>query len=430
MASLFAVEGVGVIRAWLLALLLLAGTQAAAQQQCTLYRVVISGGVFGPEALTPEGAGAAWVPPDDGPSGCQGGGTWTRHWFFDHYDNGTAYYSSTIETTGGCSNPGSVQNFQKLVQEFTGDCPEPEACSGLASEGVGDTFTTDTFPGSGVSYCNPISHCKMAVTTEIDFGGATVYKVTHTDQDCSSVSDPAPTDLDTTETCATAGGEEFCFSKNGTNCGHVNDEFVCLPQTEQDGCQVFASGARVCGTAAPTPPVPDSGTPGTPATPDTVINITENSSTTTVNYFNSSTVGASARNPGTSGDNPYDGTDDGSGATGGTGSGSGSGSDNGCPEGDCTGVGEGAEMGEVCTFQECTQEFFNRVKAAPLVEGVLTAGASMPTGSCPNWTLEAFNEDYLLSAPMCEIWDEVSPLLSAIFLVIWAWVATRIVLSA
>jgi hypothetical protein len=180
--------------------------------------------------------------------------------------------------------------------------------------------------------------------------------------------------------------------------------------------------------------VPDNGTPGQPAPPDQVITTTNtNNVTNTYNYYNTGTVGGSARPPGTSGDNPYDGHDDGSGTVGnGDGDGAGGGGDTSCPDGaTCDGtLPDAGTFEDVCTFGECAQTFYSRVQAAPMVSAVLGAGAAFPSGSCPTWTLHAFDRDYSLSAPMCQIWDQVSSLLSGIFLIIWAWVASRIVLSA
>lgn len=317
-------------------------------------------------------------------------------------------------------------------QQLGVPCPDPDACV-PQTPGVGDTFTSTVYPGAD-GYCHAVSRCRMSVTPSVSLGGATIYKVVHTDQACASGVTPPPDedDLNDGETCATSsGGNEFCLSPNGENCGYLNDSFVCLGQVEDDGCDVFADGSRACGTDAPTPPVPDNGTPGQEAEPDEGIDVNEGGTTIAVNYYNQTTVNNSNRPPGTSGDNPYDGEDDGSGTGGGTGDGDGEG-DGECPEGaTCDGsLPDAGEFEEICTFGECAQEFFTRVQGAPIVAGVLSVGAGFPDGACPNWTLEAFSQDYILSAPMCSIWDDVSPVLSAVFLVIWAWVATRIVLSA
>jgi hypothetical protein len=329
----------------------------------------------------------------------------------------------------GGSTPSGPLQWLAVSHQHTTTGPPAEECSGLASEGVGEQFTTTTFPGAD-GYCHALSKCRMSVTSSLGLDGATLYTVKHTNQSCVHGAQPPPPEGSLTEgeSCATGSGAEFCLSNSGENCGYLNDSFVCLPQIEADGCDVFGDGSRVCGPSAPTPPVPDNGTPGQPAIPDELVTVNNNSQTTIYNYFNSTTVSNSNRPPGNSGDNPYDGRDDGDGA-GGVGEGEG---DDSCPEGaTCDGtLPDGGEFGEVCTFGECAQAFYERVLDAPIVAAVSGAAQAFPSGSCPTWTLEMFGEEFSLSQPMCQLWDQIAPLLSGLFLVIWAWVATRIVLSA
>lgn len=197
-------------------------------------------------------------------------------------------------------------------------CPPPEECSGSAAEGVGDEFTTLVDPGAD-GYCNAVSHCAMSVSSSVGVDGTQIFKVTHTDQECvhGAVPAPGPGDVTEGETCVTsASGMEFCLEPQGENCGYVNNNFTCLGSVEPDGCAVFPDGGRVCGAAAPTPPVPDSGTAGQPAMPDESVQATNGSVTNVFNFFDSTTVNNSSRPPGNSGDNPYDGEDDGNGTGG------------------------------------------------------------------------------------------------------------------
>lgn len=332
-------------------------------------------------------------------------------------------------TAPGWGVPPGVGQLSTYVSEKDDTCPPPPACSNSAADGVGDQFTSSHFPGAN-GYCHALSHCKMTVTPSIAVDGTTLYTVKHTSQPCAHGAVPAPVgdQAKDGETC-TGSAPEVCLSPQGENCGYVNDSFVCLPKIDDDGCAVAGDGGRVCGSKAPTPPAPDNGTAGQVATPDERITSTINSASNVYNYFNSTTVAASSRPPGTSGDNPYDGEDDGSGAGGGS---SGGGEGGECPEGaTCDGsLPDAGEFEEVCTVQECTQAFFNRVKAAPLFAGVLGVGASIPAGACPTWNVEIFDDSFSLSAPMCDVWENIAPLLSAAFLFIWGWIATRIVLSA
>lgn len=256
-----------------------------------------------------------------------GNGSWT----------GTA---GTALVSGQCRVGITRQGTSNVTFPMSGQyevgvpCPEPEECSGLASEGVGDTFTTSTFPGAS-GYCNPVSNCKMSVSSSVDAGGQSLFLVKHTDEDCDSGA-PEPEDLNDGETCVTtSAGNEFCLAKAGTNCGYFNDSFVCLPRVDGDECSVFGDGGRICGSAAPSPPVPDNGTPGQPAAPADQIESTQGATTNTYNYFNATQVAASSRDPGSSGDNPYGDDDD---------------------DGDCEGEECGEDEGSVTGGLTCDSE--------------------------------------------------------------------------
>jgi len=108
------------------------------------------------------------------------------------------------------------------------------------------------------------------------------------------------------EVCVTsAAGVEYCNGPYGENCGYVNGKYTCLGKTDSDECFVHTDGGRLCGESAPVPPVPDNGTPGVRATPtDTVSQQSGATAGTTYNYYNSTVVAGSARDPGTSGANP------------------------------------------------------------------------------------------------------------------------------
>lgn len=192
------------------------------------------------------------------------------------------------------------------TRENPDGCPPPDQCSGLKSEGVGDQFTSLHYPGAD-GYCNPVSNCKMSVDSSVEADGTTIYKVLHTDLSCAHGAVPPPVGDQAVdgETCGGAN-PEFCLAKAGENCGYLNDSFVCLPKVGETECAVFGDGGRVCGNRAPTPPVPDNGTPGTAATPAAAVTSTVNNVSTTFNYFNATQVAGSSRDPGASGDDPYD----------------------------------------------------------------------------------------------------------------------------
>lgn len=295
------------------------------------------------------------------------------------------------------------------------------------------------------------------VRTELNGGSGTLVTVESKGRACNSSHETV--DLPTQENsgCDDAGGTIACIDPEappGQGCGYFNADYVCTGHVPDDKCVEFASGGVAC--VADSPDVPKQADGTTPAVPVGSVSAGDQ----TVNYYDPQTVADSptpvATSPGQGGSANGAPGRDGSGSSSGGGSGGattvncaegvtpcvnngtinngGAGGDDGdndedgvCEEGeDCN----NPELGEVCTFGDCAATFYNRIKAAPLVAGVLSAGAAMPAGSCPNWSLAAFESDYSLSAPMCEIWDQISPLLSAVFLVIWGWVATRIVLSA
>lgn len=265
---------------------------------------VYSWGVTGytPRDYTKAGACAAVVPSQLGSAG-----------------SGFRYVADGWTNTGGvlgygvCKwkrerlSDGTFDSFQNsYFNRTTVPAPPPASCSGLASDGVGDKFTSSHFPGAD-GYCNAVSHCKMKVSSSVTAGGATLYSITHSSEVCTHGAVPSPVGDQATpgETCGGAS-PEFCLARAGENCGYLNDSFVCLPKVGETKCAVFGDGGRVCGNSAPTPPVPDNGTPGTVATPAATVQSTVNNVTTTLNYFNATQVAGSSRDPGSTGDNPYD----------------------------------------------------------------------------------------------------------------------------
>lgn len=226
---------------------------------------------------------------------------------------------------------------------LTSVCIDADECTNESAE----TWTVNTAVPE--TACNALTDCKLTRGAGMCMGSSCVYTVTHTTENCG-VSDPPGTVSTGDERCVSDGGVELCKSgsdETGRNCGYVNGEFSCLGSVETDGCDVFGDGSRVCGDAAPTPPVPDNGTPGVKALPDKAISVVGPTSVaTTINYYSGGTAAGSSRDPGSSGDNPYDGEDDGNGA--GLGDGT-------CEEGQDCGDGS-VSGGDVCD-------------AAPVCEG-------------------------------------------------------------
>lgn len=252
-------------------------------------------------------------------------------------------------------------------------------------------------------------------------------------------------------------GSEWCVTAgNGKNCGYLNDSYVCLDATDEDGCQALEDGGRVCNGNAPVPPKPDGGTPGVAAQPDMVIE----TSTATYNYYNSTTVNNSSRPPNASGDNPNDGKDDGDGAGSGSTGGSGVGEGLMCdPQNDenCSEEGKGEGHGDDITegwqcwekkqegetqdsYMEKLQSCFN-VAAQRLEEGLrensgvvglfVNTAEAWPSGggACPsaNFSMWGIEGDFF-DVP-CDLLSEYQGFFSVLFKLFWLFLGMRILLS-
>lgn len=341
--------------------------------------------------------------------------------------------SCLMDCRNSSGNLSGTQSPSVLKRTTTGDVNCPAAGS---SKAVGHLYN-NSFSAAGwgcVNGCEvevdpaDVSAVASGKSIAIGFGKAT-------GRSCGATGVPhdeyVPEVLeDSPNSCQTnASGDLVCMEES-TNCGLYNGDRICMDTVEDGECVSYASGGTACFVdtgGATAPPHPDDGTPGQPADPDMQLE----GGGDTINYYNEETTNNSsggAPAPGTNPDAPGQGPAPGGGGGGGGGGGSGTSVD---VEID---FGEGSlpdtDLTTECDFNECTQEFFTRVQAAPLLASVSGVGAAVPSGSCPTYNLEAFAETFSLSEPMCDIWDTVSPLLSGVFLILWGWVATRIVLSA
>lgn len=343
----------------------------------------------------------------------------------------------TYTGSGGCeANPWACGSVPLTADGSRVEipCEDPPDCDPndpLVQATAGQKFTAGSWQEVSAyaqDFCNPVTNCKTKVNQFAGSGGETVWVMEHTADQCSEGAQPGPTTEQEQEgeSCVDIGDGEFCANKAGNGqCGYLNDQYICLAKTPNGGCQKLADGSKVC-SGADTPPAPDNGSPGIAATPDgTIQGGTGGPETSTYNYYNSTTVTNSSRD-GT--DNPD--VEGPPGDEDGDGNGDGEGEGECVPGEECAGDLPAIGGDGDCTFAECVSAFLAAVEAAPIVASVSGVGASFPTGSCPTWNLEAFGETYSLSAPMCSIWEDIAPFLSAVFLVIWGWVATRIVLSA
>uniref|UniRef100_UPI002B6EF846 hypothetical protein n=1 Tax=Povalibacter sp. TaxID=1962978 RepID=UPI002B6EF846 len=228
-------------------------------------------------------------------------------------DHSFVYSSATLSgdncVISGTSMSGSFGPFNRNTTAgyfaVGPNCTEPpiEECENTTES---TSVVASSVPSNA---CNPITHCKMKRGAGICIGLSCVFSVTHTTEQCDSGIDPPVEPGDSGEQCAEGAEVEFCKSSDspaGKNCGFVNGEFACIDAVKPGECKVLSSGARICSQSAGTPPAPDNGTAGQPATPDETLDQTSSTgAAATYNYFNSTTVAGSARDPGTTGENPY-----------------------------------------------------------------------------------------------------------------------------
>lgn len=345
----------------------------------------------------------------------------------------------TIWVADGTQSP----TYTVSLNHQLGDCPEAE-CE-TENPDVGTVFTGGNIPGPN-TYCNPVTFCRMKVTSRT----SETMTIEHSNESCKPFEDPTARAEDPVtgepETCEAVGDGEYCASATGDGqCGYMNDSFICLGKVKENECKVLGDGGRVCGSkASSTPPAPDNGTPGVPATPDGVIeqerpnavgggggsSSSGGGSAGTYNYYNASTVGNSARDPGTDGAAPSGGSPNGGGN--GNGSGDGDGEGGSCEGGGCTGTVPA--LPNEGTVQSVMSAFWADMQEVPIVEAVDNIGGAFGVGGvCPDWDTEVELYGQSIEAnftQVCTKWLEISPALSMVALVGWGFVAFRILWSA
>lgn len=263
-------------------------------------------------------------------------------------------------------------------------------------------------------------NCIVQLHEGIDFGigtgPANYYRSTGTMCD-----DEDPAEIDTPdhkcegEVCAHAGNAEITDNTDPLQDGTTPDQVIA------EGCVTTESGAMFCipgdeGT-------PDNGTPGTTATPDQVIDVppplngSSSGPSTTVNYYNSSTV-SNSTNAGT-GDPDGEGED----------------SSGECEEGDteCEGGGRGdgrvrGPGGTAQSFASATEAFLDGVAGSDIGEFASGVGGMIPDGGiCPTASFSVFDTTFTIDA-QCAILDEYYDQFRAIFAFLWLLLAAIIML--
>jgi hypothetical protein len=186
------------------------------------------------------------------------------------------------------------------------------------------------------------------------------------------------------------------------------------------------------GTAAKVPDNGDTQDPQ-PAVPDLVVS----GGGKEVSFYSSSTVESSTTNIVTNSGNA------GSGGGLGVGGESGeSGGGDGCAGEDCGAEAEAGatvgteampELGEVDSYADSLGTYWNAIKAAPILAAIADIGGSVPEGSCPAWSTHVdagvteFDVDF---TGICDLWDDVAPVLSAVMLALYGLGGVLILLKA
>jgi len=257
--------------------------------------------------------------------------SWSVNWVTE--TSGSIRYAdctngATFTRTGNIQSVTNQPCNSETETDPTAPCyvaPEPAFdCSALANvntlavaDGVPDSFTPKDTGCVGAANINGVptslgqgcSVFKRATQKYKRMGPANdrewlvSYQFTGLECDAEPPAESLTFDDEPEEKCKTgAGGLTWCEAPNADgDCGFFNDKYICLQSLGEDQCESKADGSRLCAASAPTPPVPDSGTPGVPAPADDSIVTSDGTSSTTYNYYNSTTVSNSSRDPGTGG---------------------------------------------------------------------------------------------------------------------------------
>lgn len=407
--------------------LMFCGAVAAAEPECYEYSITYSSGWSGSDVGTGSSPAAACADLVSKMDGSVSGSTPSYTYHVVHsgtteWDPGTLTFGCSITTTRTNNTTGEGPfPYGSGTGSFGGgsrtavDCPE-DPCE----EQMGQS----AFIGSNAPLGDScVGGCVVNVTAGLSTvrctaGGACtdtwMAQSTYSGSSCEAEPDAQKGN------CISGAFGRMCIKEDPAgedNCGIFNGDRVCVDSLES-GCQSFASGGMACVVEGPgaTEDVPDDGA-GSPADPQMQVE----KDGKVVNYYNSSTVSSSTSTVI---------ANEATGSNGGDGDGDGDGEGEGsCTGGACDGELPG-EFEDLDGFDTLTQSFLDRVAAAPVVATVSGLGDSLPAGACPNWEFTLWGESLSLSAPICSLWDSIAALLSAVMLVAWGLLASRIVLSA
>lgn len=334
---------------------------------------------------------------------------------------------STEQRTDSLSPWGSVSTYTQPYENIGSvSCPEdscaaakelaePVVVMGATSSG-GELCGADD--GSGGTYTGGDygKGCKVIKRgAGISSAGGHWYgQVSYTGASCGG--SVTPVNTSSTANCIATGGTSVCVSRTDAGKVTAGGEAVDARGVPDNGCTLMGNGGAMCESGAPDGPK-DSG--GVPLTPTATLSATAEPSgstegaTSTINYYNETTVSSSYTIV--------------TGSGGGSGDGSGEG-------GDSLDDLEGGDMEAVDGFGESAGGFWDRVEGSPLVSAVSGLSGSLTGGACPAWneTIEAgaFGTYELDFSFICGMWEDIAPVISAVMLAVFALAALRILMSA
>jgi len=192
-------------------------------------------------------------------------------------------------------------------------CSSPSACQVLSADGKTHYFSNATIS----SGCNPDNSCAIALDPSgsnlagaFDSTGiASYFSGSYTGSFCAESipvlveHDGQPLPDGTTGVCNGASSStSACITQDKANCGYVNGEYRCVTAaqlTDENPCVQTSSGAVFCKADAPSQPLAPTNADGTKKPADTTFHLkSPDGTSTTVNYYGSSTVTNGAGNPG------------------------------------------------------------------------------------------------------------------------------------
>lgn len=334
---------------------------------------------------------------------------------------GSCTYAFTVVSSGASAGTGTSG-----MDAVAGACPA--GCAGLPNMDIITAIAGNTGAVAGSLCVNACSYTNSANTLVVGGKKATVYgQAVPTGAGCGA-------NTGTQGNCASGGGSTTCYDDSNGKAV-VNGEVIEKTDIGAPGsCVQYPSGGTMCtysaGVPLATPPAPS--VDGTTVDEPVAVVGTGGATPATQGAVFTAAQNAASANPvgGTSKGNP-------TAAVPGAGTGTGSGGPNaangdcGADGVNCTSDGTVPSLSRDDTIQSNIQGYVDSVKAAPIVAAFSSIATSWPDASCPSLPMSLFGKDVDLMTGACTTWaTNVAPLLSLVFLAIWAVGGIKIIMSA